>query len=143
VLASEISLVGRHRRGSGTARKSERSFLRPRASEAHHLARRQQILDAARRCVARRGFVATSIRDLHDEAGPSTGAVHGTSSGKEEIAQALAGDVLARVTDWAEELAAAEDPLAAVEALVRMRVAAAAAGPADEIGLRVQAWGRR
>jgi len=37
----------------------------PKVSEAHSAARRQQIIDAAYRCFARKGFHQASMRDIY------------------------------------------------------------------------------
>ena len=48
-------------------------YAMPRVSEDHLLARRQQILDAARVCFLRDGFHNTSMQDVIAEAGLSVG----------------------------------------------------------------------
>ncbi|MFD5826987.1 TetR/AcrR family transcriptional regulator [Lentzea sp. NPDC060358] len=48
----------------------------PRVSEEHLAARRRQILDAAARLFAERGFARTSMNDVVREAGLSMGAVY-------------------------------------------------------------------
>src|SRR6266545_1576785 len=62
----------------------------PRVSEAHLAARRQQILDAARRCFLRNGFHSTSMQDVIAEAGLSVGAVYRYFRSKTEIIAAIA-----------------------------------------------------
>lgn len=113
----------------------------PKISEAHQAQRRQQILDAARHCFARRGFAETSVRDIYEEAGLSAGAVYVYFGAKEDIIEALADEVFARLGGWIERLEGAEEALPALEELVRSLVAVASGEPTDELGLRVQAWG--
>ena len=67
-------------------------YVMPKISEARAEARRQQIIDATIRCIARKGFQATTIPDICQEAGLSTGAVYGYFKSKEEILEACAAD---------------------------------------------------
>jgi AcrR family transcriptional regulator len=60
----------------------------PKVSETHAEARRQQIIDAAYQCFARKGFHQATMRDICDEANLSPGAVYHYFSSKDEIIQA-------------------------------------------------------
>jgi AcrR family transcriptional regulator len=51
---------------------------------------REQLLDAAARVFARRGYHGASLEEIASEAGFSTGAVYSNFSGKEELFLALA-----------------------------------------------------
>ncbi|HET8683853.1 MAG TPA: TetR/AcrR family transcriptional regulator, partial [Micromonosporaceae bacterium] len=82
----------------------------PRVSEAHLAARRQQILDAARRCFTRNGFHATSMQDVIAEAGLSVGAIYRYFRSKEELVIAIAEEVLAQVGAQLAEVTAADPP---------------------------------
>ena len=62
----------------------------PKVTDAHVEARRNQILQAACSCFSRRGFHKTTVRDICDEAGLSTGAVYGYFKSKDEIVEAMA-----------------------------------------------------
>ncbi|MFC9895273.1 TetR/AcrR family transcriptional regulator [Nocardia sp. NPDC127579] len=62
----------------------------PRVSEEHLERRRQQILDAARVCFARKGFYDTSMQDVFAEAELSAGAVYRYFKSKNDIIAALA-----------------------------------------------------
>jgi AcrR family transcriptional regulator len=62
----------------------------PKVTEEHREARRRQILDAASRCFARKGLHRTSMQDIIDESGLSTGAIYSYYTGKDEIFQAIA-----------------------------------------------------
>ncbi|MFD6162868.1 TetR/AcrR family transcriptional regulator [Nocardia sp. NPDC060256] len=57
----------------------------PRVSKEHLAARRQQILDAAARLFAERGFARTSMNDVVREAGLSMGAVYRYFPSKAEL----------------------------------------------------------
>ena len=65
----------------------------PRLTPAAREARRQTILDAARRCFAREGFAATTIADLCEEAGVSAGGIYTHFENKHAIAAAIGSDV--------------------------------------------------
>lgn len=57
----------------------------PKVSEAQLERRRQQILDAALACFARKGFHRTTMADIAAEAGVSDGLAYRYFSGKDEI----------------------------------------------------------
>ncbi|MEA5365400.1 TetR family transcriptional regulator [Amycolatopsis sp., V23-08] len=61
----------------------------PRVTQAHLDARRQQILDAARARFASHGFARTSMTDLVEASGLSTGAIYRYFKGKDEIVAAI------------------------------------------------------
>jgi AcrR family transcriptional regulator len=65
-----------------------------RVSQEHLDARRQQILDAARRCFIRSGFHATSMQEVLAEAGLSSGAVYRYFKGKDAIITAITAQAL-------------------------------------------------
>ena len=56
---------------------------------ASRAARRQEILRAARRCFARKGFSATTISDLSAESGISAGGIYTHFENKHAIAAAI------------------------------------------------------
>lgn len=84
----------------------------PKVSEAHLDARRSQILDAACECFSRKGFHATTIADIREESGLSTGAIYGHFENKEAIVRAAAdearGRLEARVAEATAEATARE-----------------------------------
>lgn len=83
----------------------------PRVSPEYLEARRQQILDAARRCFIRNGFHATSMHDILAEAELSAGAVYNYFAGKDAIIDAIAADALCEIAAAVEPaLTAAEPP---------------------------------
>ncbi len=112
----------------------------PRVSEAHLAARREQILDAARRRFLRNGFHNTSMQDVIAEAGLSVGAVYRYFRSKNEIIAAIAGS-------YATELRAVTGALAADRTLgldeVMERVVELVdenTGPDGVLRLAVQVW---
>lgn len=66
----------------------------PRVTEAYRTARRDEIVEAALRCFAARGYQRTSMADIIAESGLSAGAIYGHFSGKKELFAAVAGRVL-------------------------------------------------
>jgi AcrR family transcriptional regulator len=62
----------------------------PKVTDAHVEARRTQILQAACKCFSRSGVHRTTIRDICQEAGLSTGALYGYFKSKDEIIEAMA-----------------------------------------------------
>lgn len=61
----------------------------PRVTQAHLDARRQQIIDAARARFATHGFARTSMTDLVEASGLSTGAIYRYFKGKDQIVAAI------------------------------------------------------
>jgi AcrR family transcriptional regulator len=115
----------------------------PKVSDEHRLARRQQIVAAARTCVAEQGFHKTTMADVIRESGLSAGAVYGYFKSKDEIVAAIADDALSSVDRLFEEILARKEPLtplAALEAAVEhvAFVAGQAGGDVTKVG--IQAW---
>ncbi|RPE46047.1 TetR family transcriptional regulator [Streptomyces sp. Ag109_O5-1] len=71
----------------------------PKVSQQHMDARREQILDAARRCFLRDGFHSTSMQDLFAESGLSAGAVYRHFTSKDEMILAIAEENMSDVLD--------------------------------------------
>lgn len=90
----------------------------PRVSEAHRERRRQQILDAARRCFIRKGFHQSSMADVFAESGLSAGAVYRYFRGKDEIIAAIAETVVDNVTELLRPLVD-QDPPPPLDAVLR------------------------
>ncbi|QEO09433.1 TetR/AcrR family transcriptional regulator [Protaetiibacter larvae] len=62
----------------------------PKVSDAHREARRAQIVEAAMRCFAQRGFQRTSMADIIEASGLSAGAIYLHFDSKQQIAVAAA-----------------------------------------------------
>jgi AcrR family transcriptional regulator len=82
----------------------------PKLTARTRAARRQQILDAARRCFIRNGFQSTSMQDIFTEAGLSAGAVYSHFTGKDEIVTTIADNVLDEITSSLDGTLAAGAP---------------------------------
>ncbi len=114
----------------------------PKVTQQYRDARREQILDAARRCFVRKGFHATSMQDLFAEAGLSSGAVYRYFASKDDMIVAIAqenlGDVVAMVHDAVVRGGAlsAGQVMAEIFDLIRAKHAANGLG-----GLAVLVWG--
>ena len=60
----------------------------PKVTVAYRDVRRQQIIDAAYRCFARKGFHQSTMRDIYAEADLSPGAIYHYFNSKEDIIEA-------------------------------------------------------
>lgn len=113
----------------------------PRRTDAHLAARRRQILDAARACFLRKGFQATSMHEVIEEAGLSVGAVYRYFRGKDEIVAAIAADATERVGVAFARIVADPSPLPLLEAVDRaLAYAEAETGPGGTFPLAMEAW---
>jgi AcrR family transcriptional regulator len=112
----------------------------PRVSAEHLAARRQQIIDAARRRFARDGFHATSMQQVIAEAGLSVGAVYRYFPSKSDlivaIAQQMADGIAAQLTTIAG------DPDRSLTEVLEAAVGVVEtnAGPDGILPLVVQVW---
>jgi AcrR family transcriptional regulator len=115
----------------------------PKVTDEHRAARREQILLAASRCVAREGFHKTTMADVIAEAGLSAGAVYGYFKSKNDIIRAIAERSIGEVGTMLRDLAAREEPVHPVDAvgvfLRQMAVLSAQSG-GDLPKVGVQAW---
>ena len=89
----------------------------PRVTDEHRAARREQILAAASRCVAREGFHKTTMADVIAEAGLSAGAVYGYFKSKNDIIRAIAERSIGEVAELLHALAQREGPVHPVDAV--------------------------
>jgi AcrR family transcriptional regulator len=114
----------------------------PRVTEQHSEARRQQIIDAAYRCFARKGFHQATMRDIYEEAGLSPGAVYHYFDSKSAIIQASFDFDYRRSRDVFDAALTQDDPLQALQDLLAFFLnglkGAAALGAAR---VNVQGWG--
>jgi AcrR family transcriptional regulator len=90
----------------------------PRVSDAHRERRREQILEAARRCFIRKGFHQSSMADVFAEAGLSAGAVYRYFRSKDEIITAIAEEVVGHVTDLLVPLVE-QEPTPTLDSVIR------------------------
>src|SRR5688572_32542446 len=66
----------------------------PKVTEAYREARRDEIARAALRCLERKGVRDTSIADIVEESGLSTGAIYSHFTNKAELARYIVGRFL-------------------------------------------------
>jgi AcrR family transcriptional regulator len=118
----------------------------PRIRAETRAARREHLLAAAARCVAREGFHKTTMAHVIAESGMSAGAVYGYFSGKHELIRAIADSVLGDMSDRLSALAEREPAVTPLEALevalgrIDELLAADGDGGGDLPRVAVQAW---
>ncbi|HET9598666.1 MAG TPA: TetR family transcriptional regulator C-terminal domain-containing protein [Anaeromyxobacteraceae bacterium] len=95
-------------------------------------ATRDQILEAAFRAVYERGMAATSLDDVLAKAGVTKGALYHHFDGKQALGCALVDERLAPMVlaRWVEPIAGTDDPVSALQALLRSECTAA---PASDV----------
>jgi len=81
-----------------------------------HAEKRQEILDAAARCIARDGFQGTSTADICREAGISPGHLYHYFASKEEILTALTAAGLEKFAERFAEMMQSDDAIGALVA---------------------------
>jgi AcrR family transcriptional regulator len=69
----------------------------PKVTPQYRAERRAHVMAAARRCFVRDGFHATSMQDLVEEAGMSSGAVYRYFPSKDAVIEAIAAENLEQV----------------------------------------------
>jgi AcrR family transcriptional regulator len=92
----------------------------PKVSEEHRAARREQIIDAAIRCVGREGFHRTTMSHVVAESGLSAGAVYGYFKGKDDLIKAIAGRALGGFAELLHGIATGPGPVTPAGALRAM-----------------------
>jgi AcrR family transcriptional regulator len=111
----------------------------PKVTDAHLAARRQQIIDAARRCFLRKGFHATSMQDVIAEAGLSIGAVYRYFPSKNDLIVAIAEQVVQEIDTALAQNAVPGMPLAdALDSAVD--TVHAQLGPDGALRMAVHVW---
>lgn len=90
----------------------------PKVTQAYLETRRQQILDAAIACFARKGFHQTTMEDIGQEAGLSPGLAYRYFDSKEDIILATIEDSLNRLGHFFETEADEEDTLRVIEHMI-------------------------
>lgn len=113
----------------------------PRVSEAHLAARRQQILDAARRCFLRTGFHQTSMQDVIREANLSVGAVYRYFPSKNDLIIGLADQVIDEIIRVFDTLATEHPPPPLMTAMARgVDLVTTNTGPDGTLRIALQIW---
>jgi AcrR family transcriptional regulator len=115
----------------------------PKVTEAHRAARRDQILQAAWKCFARKGFHGTSMADVIAEAGLSAGAVYLYFRSKDDIIVGVTSEVFGGIEQRLLGFLAQDEPpspAAIIDFLVAQPVIARAQAPADLFPLLMSVW---
>src|SRR5687768_2076860 len=112
----------------------------PRVSAEHLAARRQQILDAARRCFVTNGFHATSMQQVIAEAGLSVGAVYRYFPSKSELIAGVAEELAAGITAQLQSIADAPERSLVDVMDGAIGIVDANAGPDGALPIAVQVW---
>jgi len=114
----------------------------PKVTAEYVNARRQQIIEAAYRCFAHKGFHQATMRDIYSEAGLSPGAIYHYFKSKDEIIEASFAFDYQRSLHVFEHAAENPDPREAIDQLIDFfftGLESAAALGADRVN--IQGWG--
>ena len=114
----------------------------PRVTDEHRATRREQILQAAFRCVARSGFQGMTMADVIGESGLSAGAVYGYYRGKSDLLLAIADRAIGSIDEVFDQLLADGAAPHPADVLTSALEALMAVGD-DDVDLTVvtvQAW---
>ena len=115
----------------------------PKVTDAHRAARRDQILQAAWKCFARKGFHGTSMSDVISEAGLSAGAVYLYFRSKDEIIVGVTGEVFAGIQERGIRFVTRDPPPSPAEIadfLVEQPIIARSQAPEDLFPLLLSVW---
>lgn len=110
----------------------------PKVTKEYREARRDEIARAAVRCLERKGVRDTSIADIVEESGLSTGAIYSHFTNKAELARYVAGRFLMPRMDALEAAGARGEVISPREVLHRMLPLIAEVGLSP--GLILQFW---
>lgn len=114
----------------------------PKVSEKHSEARRQQIIDAAYRCFARKGFHQATMRDIYEEAQLSPGAVYHYFESKDDIIRASFDFDYHRSVDLFSAAQESDDPVGVISMLFDFFFQGLEGAAALGAGrVNVQGWG--
>lgn len=112
----------------------------PRVSDEHLERRRRQIMDAAVRCFARKGFHETTLQDVFRESGLSAGAVYRYFKSKNDLVQAITAEERGPVTAVIES-ALAQDPVPGADEIAGLAAALQElSGPDGPARVAPSAW---
>lgn len=111
----------------------------PKVSAEHLERRREQILEAAMSCFARKGFHETSMQDVFAESGMSAGAVYRYFKSKDAIIKAIAERAMGQVGPVFEEMLA-HDPIPPLDEAIARFLAALREIEDGPMRVAPQAW---
>lgn len=114
----------------------------PKRDDAHMLARRQQIMDAARTCIETKGVAAASMSEISAAAGLSIGAIYTHFSSKEEILVQIMRQY-SEAQDWLEGCNTAQQMFNRISALLNKLGKRDEAHPEGRTAFEIAALARR
>jgi AcrR family transcriptional regulator len=91
----------------------------PKVDQAHSDARRRQILDAAIACISEQGIHETTMRDIIERSGLSTGAIYQYFKSKAEMVVAIAGERHAKEREMIGLAATNDEAIESLRSLAR------------------------
>lgn len=114
----------------------------PRVSEEYRIARREQVLAAARLVFSANGFHAASMDDVISETGLSAGAVYQYFRSKDDLIVAVATEALSAILVTLDTLGedAVPDPVSSLSAVLESWPFVAGPKGVDSTRLAVHAW---
>jgi TetR/AcrR family transcriptional regulator, cholesterol catabolism regulator len=102
----------------------------PSAARANPSARRQQILDTATALFAEKGIVATTVRDVSEQAGILSGSLYHHFASKDEmIAQVIAPVITAQIDEFDRIVSQTSDPTEILRRVIAAEIAQSASNP--------------
>jgi AcrR family transcriptional regulator len=100
------------------------------ATRANPSARRQQILDTATALFAEKGIVATTVRDVSEQAGILSGSLYHHFASKDEmIAQVVAPVITAQIDEFDRIVSQTSDPTEILRRVIAAEIAQSAVNP--------------
>jgi AcrR family transcriptional regulator len=113
----------------------------PKVTQQYRDARRDQILNAARRCFLRDGFHVTSMQDLFAESGLSSGAVYRYFASKDEVIVAIAEENMHEVLAMLHKVATGTPGRSLGEVMAELMAQIQARNATDGLGsMAVLVW---
>ncbi len=111
----------------------------PKVTDEYKAAKRDEIAEAAMRCIARKGFQGSTMADIITESGLSAGAIYGNFTSKLDIAHYIAHTKVAdRVTEFS---AAPTDGVPLSPGALALRFLRTIANEPTYNRLMLQVWG--
>jgi len=118
----------------------QRTATMPKVTQAHLDARKEQIMDAAHRVFARKGFHQATMQDICAECELSPGAVYRYFPSKDDIIRSCGSEARQNMQDTWESLGAVESTLEILEGLLQTYLVDALSRPDDPESATLGKW---